>query len=94
MPIFVLLRQVTSASTILLVHLSPTVSQPTPKHSSRQPQPQPQRLVAEAPIWGKNDGNNGYAFLPVTLQGKKAIVVINLNCTRCDLEFSTAALTL
>jgi hypothetical protein len=55
-------------------------------------QPAPERVVASAPIWGANNGRNGYAFLPVHIQGHAATIVINLNCTKCDLSLSTAAL--
>jgi hypothetical protein len=51
------------------------------------------RLVAEAPIWGANAGAKGYAFLPVTIHGHAGTLVINLNCTRCNVALSTAALT-
>jgi hypothetical protein len=50
------------------------------------------QLVTEGPIWGANDGWKGYAFLPVRIQGRAATVVIDLNCTKCDLSLSTAAL--
>ena len=50
-------------------------------------------LVAEAPIWGANDAQKGYAFLPVTLQGHAATLMINLKCTACDIMVSTTALT-
>jgi len=51
----------------------------------------PERLVAEAPIWGANNGWKGYAFLPITIHGHAATVVINLN-DEGDLSLSTAAL--
>ena len=53
---------------------------------------EPNQLVAEAPIWGPNNGAKGYAFLPVTIHGHAATIGINLNCTECDLSLSTAAL--
>ncbi|HXC25479.1 MAG TPA: hypothetical protein VNU46_06150 [Gemmatimonadaceae bacterium] len=52
----------------------------------------PERLVAEAPIWGANNAWKGYAFLSVSIHGHAATVVIDLNCTACDLSLSTAAL--
>ncbi|HXC25573.1 MAG TPA: hypothetical protein VNU46_06635 [Gemmatimonadaceae bacterium] len=52
----------------------------------------PERLVAEAPIWGANNAFRGYAFLPVSIHGHAATVVIDLTCTQCDLSLSTAAL--
>lgn len=55
-------------------------------------QPKPQRLAAEAPIWGANNGENGYAFLSVTIQGHKGTLVINLN-NEGDLSLSPAALS-
>jgi hypothetical protein len=54
--------------------------------------PVPQRLVAEAPIWGPQQGAEGYAYLPVTLQGHAVAVVVNLRWTRGDLSLSPAAL--
>jgi hypothetical protein len=51
-----------------------------------------EKLLAQAPIWGANDGYKGYAFLPVTVHGKAATIVIDLNCTKCDLSLSNAAL--
>lgn len=54
--------------------------------------PTPQTHVTEASIWGANDGFKGYSFLPITVHGHVATVVIDLNCTECDLSLSTAAL--
>lgn len=51
-----------------------------------------EKLLAQAPIWGANNGFKGYAFLPVTVHGKAGTVVIDLNCTECDLSLSNAAL--
>ena len=64
----------------------------SPVSPARQGPAAPERLVAEAPIWGSNNGSNGYAFLPVTIHGKKGTLAINLNCTECDVALSTAAL--
>jgi len=52
----------------------------------------PETLVAEAPIWGANNGAEGFAFLSVTIQGHAATIMIDLNCTKCDLALSPAAL--
>jgi hypothetical protein len=53
----------------------------------------PERLVAEAPIWGQDNDRQGYAFLPVRLNGHAATLILNLNCTECDLSLSTTALS-
>jgi hypothetical protein len=63
-----------------------------PAHDHPAERVVPEPLVAEAPIWGANNGFKGYAFLPVTIRGHAATVVLNLNCTECDLLLSTAAL--
>lgn len=64
---------------------------PVPRMTSTA-SPKPERLVAEAPIWGSNDGTDGDAFLPITIQGHAATLLLNLNCTKCDLDLSTVAL--
>lgn len=54
--------------------------------------PTAQQLVAEAPIWGANGGENGYAFLPVMVHGHAGTIVINLN-DEGDLALSPNALS-
>lgn len=76
---------------VLRLLLAVRVLGPAPvPHRPVAPAP-PERLVAEAPIWGRDSGYNGYAFLPVTIQGRAGTVVIDLQ-NEGDLLLSTAAL--
>ena len=83
---------VPSAMTMLAVMPHPYV---LPHLSMRAPtrSPTPEGLVAEAPIWGPNDAQNGYAYLPVTMHGKAATLVIDLNCDKCDVTVGNDVLT-
>lgn len=56
-------------------------------HSPRSPE----RLVAEAPIWGPKDAKDGRAFLRVTMYGHVVTVVVNFTEDR-DLTIATAPL--
>ena len=51
-----------------------------------------EQVVAEAPIWGPNNGSNGFAYLPVTVHGHQGTLVIDLTCTACDLKLGADAL--
>jgi hypothetical protein len=55
-------------------------------------QGQEEKLIATAQIWGGKNGFKGYSFLPVKIHGKDATIVIDLTCSKCDLELSDAAL--
>lgn len=73
---------------------SPTGTLPdtTPSKSQAAPTSPPEQLIAEAPIWGANDAQQGYAYLPVTADGHPATLLIDLTCTVCDLKLGSDAL--
>jgi hypothetical protein len=51
----------------------------------------PETLVAEAPIWGANDAQDGYAYLPVTVHGHATTLLVDLTCTKCDINLGADA---
>lgn len=69
-----------------------TDTTPTETNSAAASHAVPEKLIAEAPIWGPNDARNGYAYLPVSVQGHAGTLVIDLNCTKCDLKLGADAL--
>ena len=79
-----------------LLGAAPVVAQATAKQPRSRHTPAshtaPQPLVAEAPIWGPNDAFDGYAYLPVTVHGHAGTLLIDLNCTECDIKLGNDGL--